>query len=297
MICTLLFLFLYQIQAIAVNEEWPPRHCRRGQANSVVLTDTRNKNSVCELTENFEDNIYVQFKRVYTTQPTERSDSTLGLAFNFDGHERFTLEIHNDRLLVKAAEDMKKDITITKNECLSVLARKDTNINHWARVRINHLQELQRTFVSVDLTSYEGTSFMSCVRFEMPIISITFKLKLFGFTLSGMRQEVMMVTKEVPSLVPVKDNQIINRIDRIEKRLTRIQNALHLYMGTVDEHVSQTLSNQLEMEKTVTGVHNNFQSRTTSHLLVWVFVFALTGILMCWFITWKFKHERRHHYL
>ena len=293
MICILLIFLLFSVKA-----EWPPKNCRRASTGvSVVLTDQRNKNSVCELTEEFGDNIYIQFKRVYTKQPTEGSDSTMGMAFNFDGHERFTLEIHNDRLLVKPGENMKRDITVKKQECLAVLARKDSSINHWARIRINHLQELKRTFISVDLTSYEGTSFMSCVRFEMPIISTVFKLKLFGFTLSGMRQEVSMVTNEVPSLVPVKDNEIVNRLDRLEKRVTRIQNALHLYMGTVDEHVSQTANNHIRLEKKVIGTKNKFESRTTSHLLVWIFIFTLTGILICWFISWKFKNERRHHYL
>jgi hypothetical protein len=293
MICILLIFLLFSVKA-----EWPPKNCRRASTGvSVVLTDQRNKNSVCELTEEFGDNIYIQFKRVYTKQPTEGSDSTMGMAFNFDGHERFTLEIHNDRLLVKPGENMKRDITVKKQECLAVLARKDSSINHWARIRINHLQELKRTFISVDLTSYEGTSFISCVRFEMPIISTVFKLKLFGFTLSGMRQEVSMVTNEVPSLVPVKDNKIVNRLDRLEKKVTRIQNALHMYMGTVDEHVSQTANNHMKLEKKVTGTKNKLESRTTSHLLVWIFVFALTGILICGFISWKFKNERRHHYL
>ena len=251
MICILLIFLLFSVKA-----EWPPKNCRRASTGvSVVLTDQRNKNSVCELTEEFGDNIYIQFKRVYTKQPTEGSDSTMGMAFNFDGHERFTLEIHNDRLLVKPGENMKRDITVKKQECLAVLARKDSSINHWARIRINHLQELKRTFISVDLTSYEGTSFMSCVRFEMPIISTVFKLKLFGFTLSGMRQEVSMVTNEVPSLVPVKDNEIVNRLDRLEKRVTRIQNALHMYMGTVDEHVSQTANNHMKLEKKVITCH------------------------------------------
>ena len=293
MICILLFFLFSSVRA-----EWPPKNCRRASTGtSVVITDQRSKNSVCEMSEEFGDNIYVQFKRTYTKQPTEASDSTLGMAFNFDGHERFTLEIHNDRLLVKPGENMKRDITVKKQECLSILARKDPSINHWVRVRINHLQELKRTFISVDLTSYEGTSFMSCVRFEMPIISTMFTLKLFGFTLSGMRQEVTMVTKEVPSLVPVKDNDTVNRLNRLEKRVTRVQNALHLYMGTVDDHVSKTAIKQTKLEETVTVAHNNFQSRTTSHLLVWIFVFALTGILICWFISWKFKNERRQHFL
>ena len=293
MICILLVFLLFGVKA-----EWPPEKCRRGHApDSVVLTDRRHKNSVCELTEEFGDNIYIQFKRVYNKQPTERSDSTMGMSFNFDGRERFALEIHNDRLLVKAGDKMEKDLIITKKECLAVLVRKNSLINHWARVRINHLQELQRTFVSVDLTSYEGTSFIPCVRFEMPIISIVFKLQLSGVTLSGMYQEVNMVTSDAPSLVPVTDNQFVNRLDRIEKRLTRLQNTLHLYMGTVDDHVSQTADNHIRLEKKVIVSNNQFESRSTSHLLVWVFVFVITGIFICWFITWKFKHERRHHFL
>jgi len=297
----ILFLFC------TVVAEWPPSSCTSPAVvknGVVVLTSPyiNNVESKCELDDTFKGSLYIKFKRVYTQEPSRvsgPSDSTMGISFQFAGRTRFSLEIHNDRMKVIA--DLKKEnIRLNHNECLSILARNDNSFEYWIRFRINHLRELKRSFISVALTSYDGTSFVQCLRFEMPIFAKTFGLQFSGYTESAMRQEVHLVTTLRPVLLPSTDSvntDVANKLRQLETKVGRLQQALQQYMSYHDEHVSQTGSDVNILKIKVQNAKNRFETRTDNYLGVSVFAFLLIGIGVCGYISWKFQKEKRFHLL
>ena len=294
----ILFLFC------TVAAEWPPASCTSpaGVKNGVVVLTGPHINNVqteCMLEDVFDSNFYLKFKRVYTSDFSTPSDSTMSISFKFAGRTRFSLEIHNDRMKM-VADEKEEGIMTDHRECLSVLARNDNSFEYWVRFRINHLRELQRTFISVALTSYDGTSFVPCIRLEMPIFATKFGIQLLGHTTSFMRQEVHVVTSVRPVLLPSTtsvNTGVANQLRRLETRVGRMQQALQRYMSYHDEHVSQTGSDVNTLKIKVQNTNNRFESRTDNYLGVGVFAFFLIGIGVCAYISWKFQKEKRFHLL
>jgi len=296
----MLWILLLCLVALAKGQ-WPPRTCKSPvqiHKNVMILTNERinNVHTSCDIGYGFPKNIYIQFRKVYTQKPQGSSDSIIGFTFISAEKEQFVLELHNDRILLKSPLELKS----SSHECMSVLARREQDTPQWMRMRINHLFEIGKTFVSVDVTSFDGTVFIQCLRFEMPIVTEHLNMRADAYTMSGMRQEIHLITDKPPLLNSPKDNDRENRLDTMSKRLdrteqsiNRLQNALHTYMGYHDDHVQTVATVQGELRKQITGTKNNFESRTTSHFFVWVFVFMLSAIGVCFFVNWKFKQNRR----
>jgi len=280
--------------------EWPPHNCRRPvkiEDSSVIMTSsTQNKiKTQCEILDTFSGTSYVKFSRIYNLNEQAHSDSTLSFDFLFGSETKFSLEVHNDRLQVIPQEHI--DIRINSDACMAVLARHELDWFNWMRVRVNHLSEIDRTFVSVDLVSYEGTNFSPCVRFEMNLIDSAMSLRLRGYTSSNMRQEVHEITESKPDLNKYSSSELATRMQILEKRIQRVHTTLQRYMGYHDEHTRITSDKHYELNQQFVMAKNDLQSRTTSHFITYSFMVVLSLISTCWWITYKIRQNNRVHVL
>lgn len=292
----LCFMFLLH----SVYAEWPPLNCRRPvkiQDSSVIMSNSAvNKiKTYCDIHEQYDNAIYIKFSRVYNLKHTVVSDSTLSFDFLFEKETKFTLEIHNDRLKVVYPEHQK--IRITNNACMAVLARPELEWFNWLRVRINHLEEIRKTFISVDLVSYEGNTFTPCVRFESELLKTDFQIALRAYTDSGMRQEVQMITQKKPDLNKYSTQELANRLTHLENRMSRIHKSLQRYMTNHDEHVTQTKDSHETLKKQLYGTRNGLKSRAESHMIFWFVSFTIVGVLICGWTNYRIEKEKRFHLL
>jgi len=279
---------------------WPPNKCKTPITiidNTVVMTSKTvlNVRTSCLVEETYKNNMYIEFTRIYNGENKNPSDSILDFSFIFQGQPRFTLEIHNDR--VKVVSEKETSIQTASHECLAVLAHASVGSNNWLRLRINHLMELQRTFLSVDLASHESNSFSPCIRFEMPWVSEAFNIKMSAFTSSGMYQEVSQLTSIRPNLTNKRDNKLVPRIKNLESQVNRIQDTVQQYMELHQEHVLKMESSHAKLRKRVANTHNHIESKTQSHFILWLFLFSLAAISVAGFVSWKFKEAKRFHLL
>lgn len=291
---------LWMLCLYGVRAEWPPHNCRRPvrvEDSSVILTSSTQNNikTQCEILDTFSGALYVKFSRIYNLSEQMHSDSTLSFDFLFAGETKFSLEVHNDRLQVIPQEHT--DIRINSDACMAVLARHELDWFNWMRVRVNHLTEIGRTFVSVDLVSYEGTNFSPCVRFEMDLIDSVTSLRLRGYTSSDMRQEVHEITDSKPDLNKYSSSELASRMQILEKRIQRLHTTLHRYMGYHDEHAKRTSDKHLQLDQQITTTKNGFQSQTTSNFLTYLFLITISLISTCWWITYKIRQANRVHIL
>jgi uncharacterized small protein (DUF1192 family) len=280
--------------------EWPPHNCRRPvklEDSSVIMTSsTQNKiKTQCEILDTFSGALYVKFSRIYNLNEQTHSDSTLSFDFLFDGETKFSLEVHNDRLQVIPQEHT--DIRINSDACMAVLARHELDWFNWMRVRVNHLSEIGRTFVSVDLVSYEGTTFSPCVRFETNLIDSALSLRLRGYTSSNMRQEVHEITDSKPDLNKYSSSELATRMQVLEKRIQRIHTTLQRYMGYHDEHAKIMSDKHLQLNNQIIMAKNGLQSQSTSHFITYSFIVVLSLISTCWWMTYKIRQSNRVHIL
>ena len=275
--------------------DWPPTHCPRPvyvKSGYVVMTDGRinNRETTCGFKETFKKNIYIKYRRTSTSRLHGTADSTLSFVFTENNINKFTLEVHNDKLLLLTES---KDIISSKSKCMAVFNRRDDEFQ-WIRLRINHLYEIDRTFISLDYTSYEGNQFHRCLRFELPIFSeLTVGAK--AYTSAGMRQEVHTLTKIAPTLYDTnnKYESLKVRIGAVENSMDKIRQTLRVYMTQHDVHVTKTSSKHKNMQDMLINHKNTINSKSTSQFLVWIFIFLATGIGVCFFIHWKFKKQRK----
>lgn len=289
-----------KLMSKATEESWPPLNCKRPvkiQDNSVVLTSAQQNNvkSRCDILNVYDKSIYMKFSRVYNIRQTGTSDSVLSLDFLFGSETKFSLEIHNDRVKVKSTEY--QDLRTSRDSCMAVLARPELDWYNWMRVRVNHLDEIRKTFISVDLVSYEGNTFVPCLRFETNLLERKYKLSLSGYTESGMRQEVMLITQKKPDLNKYSTQELSSQIKNIENRVDRLQNSLQKYMGYHDDHVSRVSDAHENFKKQIVGARNGLKSRAESHMLFYFVVLILTGTGICWWVSYRFKQEKRFHLL
>ena len=207
----------------------------------------------------------------------------------------FTLEIHNDRLKVEHPDH--QNIRITNNACMAVLARPELEWFNWMRVRVNHLEEIQRTFVSVDIVSYEGNTFTPCVRFETDLLKKSFRIALRAYTDSGMRQEVQLITHKKPDLNKYSTQDLANRVSNLETRISRIHKTLQNYMSQHDSHVAKTEDSHNILRKQLHGARNGLKNQAQTHMIFWVVVFSIAGIMVCGWTNYRIEKEKRFHLL
>jgi hypothetical protein len=296
-------MFWYVLLSIGTlaNAQWSKIQCTppaRVDNNVAIMTSQsiNNVRTTCSPTDTFKKNIFIQFKRTYTEKPKRVSDSTISFDFSSGGINKFNLEIHNDKLLLNSGD---RGIVSSSDKCMAILARRE-DIFQWVRIRINHLFEIGRTFVSIDLTSYEGTAFIPCLRFEMPIITESLIMRINAYTMAGMKQEIHKITDTTPSLQASSDEknkkrfqEIESQLNRMETKISRIQEALRKYMNFHDDHVNKVFEQHSNLKKQVIGARNTFESKTTSHFMLWSFIFIASGIGVCFFVNWKVKESKR----
>ena len=283
-----------------VRADWPPYNCKRPiniEDQTVIMTSTsQNKvKTQCEILDTFSGSVYVKFSRIYNQRSSSKSDSVLSLAFSFMDETKFTLEIHNDRLKVVPVEH--SDIRLNNDACMAILARHELDWFNWMRVRVNHLSEISRTFISVDLVSYDGNTFTPCVRFETPLMDSDYKITLNGYTDSNMQQEVHQITGSRPDLNTYSKEELAGRISQIEKRVQRIHTTLQRYMGYHDEH-AQTIKNaHSQLKDQIIATKNGLKSRTDSHFRSYLFLIVIVIIGICSWISYRFRQANRVHIL
>lgn len=296
----MLVFVLWALCLYGARAEWPPHNCRRPvriEDSSVILTSpTQNQiKTQCDILDSFSGTVYVKFSRIYNLNKETHSDSTLSFDFSFEDETKFSLEVHNDRLQVIPQEHT--DIRVSNDACMAVLARHELDWFNWMRVRVNHLKEIGRTFISVDLVSYEGNTFSPCIRFETDLMDSAFSLRLRGYTNSNMRQEVHELTDTKPDLNKYSSSELASRIQILEKRVQRIHTSLQRYMGYHDDHARRTSVKHIELDQQITTTKNGFQSQTTSNFLTYLFIITISLIGTCWWITYKIRQANRVHIL
>lgn len=280
--------------------EWPPRNCRHPVKiqDEVVIMSGSSQNKVktqCNMLDSFSGPVYIKFARIYNLNSNVKSDSVLSFGFLFNDETKFSLEIHNDRLKVVPEEHA--DIRLNNDACMAILARHELDWFNWMRVRVNHLSEISRTFVSVDLVSYDGNNFTPCVRFETPYMNSDYSIHLSAYTDSNMRQEVHEITSTRPDLNKYTSSELASRINQLEKRLQRIHTTLQRYMGYHDDHIQKTSEKHVQLKEQIVATKNGIKSRTDSHMMTQIFVVFLAIVCICAWITYKIRQEKRFHLL
>lgn len=295
----MLHILLFALLSI-VHAEWPPYNCKKNskiQDNVLIMTSaTQNKiKSRCDILEDFSGAVYVKFARIYHQNSNSKSDSVLSFDFTFEHETKFSLELHNDRLKVVPAEHT--DIRLNNDACMAILARQNLDWFNWMRVRVNHLAEIERTFVSVDLVSYEGNNFTPCVRFETPYMKSDYNIRVVGYTDSKMRQEVHEITSIKPDLNTYTSAELAARLSQMEKRVQRIHTTLQRYMGYHDDHIQKTSEKHETLKGEILSAKNGIKSRSDSHMITQVFIVFIAFVCICAWITYKIKQEKRFHLL
>jgi len=280
--------------------EWPPHNCRspvKIQESIVTMTGpAQNKvKTRCNVLDTFSGTTYIKFARIYSLNSNSKSDSVLSFAFLFNSETKFTLEIHNDRL--KVVPEDHAELRLNNDACMAILARHELDWYNWMRVRVNHLTEISRTFISIDLVSYEGNTFTPCVRFETPLMDSDYGISLQGYTDSNMRQEVHEISSIKPDLNTYTSAELAARLSQMEKRVQRIHTTLQRYMGYHDDHIQKTSEKHETLKGEIFAARNGIKSRTDSHMITQVFIVFVAFVCICAWITYKIKQEKRFHLL
>lgn len=292
------YLFCIVLPAVTAALDWPPTHCPQpiqiSKDGALVMTAGRIRNikTECLFEETFRHRVYIKFSRRYNTEQIEpRTESIMGLEILFGSVPRFTVEMHNDRL--KLLHDEDEDIDVSSNKCLTMLASNSRDWFNWMRIRANHLREIRRTFVSVDLASSDGNVFTPCMRFELKSEDTDFQIKAYAKSDAGMIQEIQKITEQRPDLNKMIPASLTTRMDRLEKKINRIHSTLNQYMRDHENHVVRTKKETTNLKQFAQNTKNNLQNKSNSHTLMFLFMFgfAITGLV--WFINYKFTKQNR----
>jgi len=278
--------------------DWPPTNCPQpiqiSKDNALVMTSARTRNirTECLFEGTFRHRVYIKFSRRYNTEKIEpKTQSIMGLQILFASVPRFTVEMHNDRL--KLVHDEDEDLEVSSNNCLTMLASNSRDWFNWMRIRANHLREIKRTFISIDLASSDGNVFTPCMRFELKSEDTDFQLKAYAKSDAGMIQEIQKITEQRPDLNKMVPASLTTRMDRLEKKINRIHSTLNQYMRDHENHVVLTKKETSNLKQFTHNTKNNLQYKAQNHtlMILFVVVFAVTGLL--WFINYKFSKQNR----
>lgn len=293
---------LLVLMLCVVSASWPPSSCPeptilsgRGK-NIMTLTNKRIRNirSSCPFNDVFGQNVYIKFKRIFNGKDIHpRTQSTLTFQVKFSSQQYFDIELNNDKLKII---NISNDTDVKSRPCLIPLASNDPEWNSWMRIRVNRLYEISRTFVTIDLAEYTSSTFSPCTRFEMNLTRPHFNVGVSGWSNSGMLQEVHDITSVRPVLQPPPSSASL-RLDRLEQKIARLQETVHKYMQDHEEHVIKTKAMTQKIRAYTTNTKNTLEHKANSHMMIWLFVLMVTGTLICFFVSYKFKREKRFHLL
>ena len=285
----MMFWLLFLVSAVAA--DWPPMDCPAPITVSddvLVLSSyrTRNIDTKCELDDLYSDVVFMQFGRHYkhSVAPAAR----MNIEFMFGDVLQFDINIASERLTVGSIEDSKG--------CDAVLSSNTDDWRSWMRIRVNHLREVAKTFVSIDLKSSSDLHFMPCARFEIKYTEPFFRLNVGAYVESDVNQEIYLITTDMPNF-NVEEVNTDKRLSRLEHKVSRLQNTLSLYMSYHDEHVTKTAAQTTSLREYTTMTKNRIKHSSKTHLFFWVFLVGLAATGICAYTNLKIKHEKRWHLL
>lgn len=286
-----MFYFLLTLLLPSVMATWPPLDCPAPISvsdNVLVLSNyrTRNVNTKCELDEVYSDVVFVQFGRYY--KHSESIVARMNFEFMFGDVLGFGIDLDNDKLQVNS---VKGDYG-----CEAVLSSNTEDFKSWMRVRINHLREIDKTFVSVDLKSSADLHFTPCARFEVQYTEPTFRLNVGAYVESDVKQEIYVITDTMPHFKTDADSSQ-KRLARLEHKVSRLQNTLSLYMTYHDEHVSHTKAQAESLRSYTVQTKNGLEYSARSQTIIWLAIFVFAGGGVCAFVSFRIKYEKRFHLL
>jgi|TARA_B110000483_G_C17954876_1_gene449738 hypothetical protein len=133
--------------------------------------------------------------------PRENSDSLLSIGVAGQGVSLFDVVIHNGKIALQIEK-------VSPLFCSATLA-SDKALPTWLLIRLTPLQ--QKTMISVHVAPLGAQQFTNCINYEYDGIINEYTFTLRGLTGTGMDQDVLQITPQMP--FP----------DAVEQQLRKIQ--------------------------------------------------------------------------
>jgi hypothetical protein len=291
-------MFLFFVMFVVARAEWPPQRCSEDvtfQGQDVIMTSESHDNVItsCEISESFQNVVYMEFTRRYTRKSRHRVQSSLTIsAQNF-----FNVIISNDKIEIEYTNNTnEKEL----NSCLarSVSKKDETS---WLRMRMHKMRDLNKTFISVGIAALNSKMFTTCSKFEIEGYILPVKLKLSGKTSTGMDQIIHKFTDKRPIFKSATDISIMARLDVLEKRLSRIETAYSRQTGALRQEQEKLHlkidDSQERLTKKVSLAHQEVHEKVKSWSMINMVVIFIALVLFGFYLRWKIWKEKRYHLL
>jgi len=229
----------------------------------------------------FPNVFYLKVDRTYATHRSDYSDSILNIQLEGEPHERISIDIHNDKIVL---ED---------EECHNVFAYTKSR-PFWIRVQLEALIDLKLTFISLSYAHFKNTKFIECLYIERKEEWKRGYLSFQANTHSGMDQNIRHFSLQSPFVDNIQSKDFLKkiearfsifetRLDKLEKKIAFDNKQMHQKHNIISER-HEDITHKIQAHK------HHIDSKFTNRFIIILAIITIVTILLFWYTKVCIRH-------